>query len=86
MALLQVRELKKSYDTFVLGDINFDVNTGDVIAVLGPSGAGKTTLLRCLNRLERADKGELILDGTKYDLTSRDKNILIDALGICGNT
>ena len=74
MALLQVRELKKSYDTFVLGDINFDVNTGDVIAVLGPSGAGKTTLLRCLNRLERADKGELILDGAKYDLASEDRN------------
>ena len=74
MALLQVRDLEKSYDGVkVLRGINLDINTGDVIAVLGPSGAGKTTLLRCMNRLERADSGELVLDGVAYDLTKNDK-------------
>ena len=74
MALLQVRDLEKSYASSpVLRGISFDVDTGDVIAVLGPSGAGKTTLLRCLNRLETADKGRVILDGTEYDLTKDDK-------------
>ncbi|MCR5673441.1 MAG: amino acid ABC transporter ATP-binding protein [Lachnospiraceae bacterium] len=74
MALLQVRDLEKSYDGVkVLRGINLDINTGDVIAVIGPSGAGKTTLLRCMNLLETADRGELVLDGASYDLTKNDK-------------
>ena len=74
MTLLQVRDLEKSFDGVpVLCNINFDINTGDVVTILGPSGVGKTTLLRCLNRLERADKGTMTFDGTKYDLSSYDR-------------
>ena len=39
-----------------------------MVAILGPSGSGKTTFLRCLNFLEKADQGELIFDGERFDL------------------
>ncbi|MDR1564848.1 MAG: amino acid ABC transporter ATP-binding protein [Oscillospiraceae bacterium] len=45
----------------VLKGVNLTVEKGDVVAILGPSGSGKTTLLRCINFLERADKGRLKL-------------------------
>lgn len=61
---LQVKNLKKSYGgTAVLRDISFDVEKGEVVAVLGRSGCGKSTLLRCLNGLEPIDGGEIYLDG-----------------------
>ncbi len=66
--LLQVRNIHKKYVMEVLKGISFDVDKGDVVAILGPSGSGKTTLLRCLNFLERADEGQLIFDGETLDL------------------
>ena len=47
----------------VLQGVDLTVEKGDVVAILGPSGSGKTTLLRCLNFLETADAGQLVLDG-----------------------
>ena len=52
----------------VLRGVDLTVEKGDVVAILGPSGSGKTTLLRCLNFLETADAGQLILDGESFDL------------------
>ena len=52
----------------VLQGVDLTVEKGDVVAILGPSGSGKTTLLRCLNFLETADAGQLILDGESFDL------------------
>ena len=43
----------------VLKGIDFEINKGEVVAILGPSGSGKTTFLRCLNLLERPEKGVL---------------------------
>ncbi len=75
MALIELRDLQKSFSgRSVLNGISFDIDKGDVIAVIGPSGAGKTTLLRCMNMLETADRGELVLDGKRYDLGRGDKN------------
>lgn len=45
----------------VLKGIDLQVNKGEVVVVMGPSGSGKTTMLRCINFLERADKGELTI-------------------------
>lgn len=67
--MLSVKNIEKSFgDKKVLDGISLTVNQGDVVVILGPSGSGKTTFLRSLNYLEKADAGELILDGKTYDL------------------
>ncbi len=66
MAVLEVKHLSKSFDnTEVLKDISFEVNKGQVVAIIGPSGSGKSTLLRCINQLEKADGGEINVCGMK---------------------
>ena len=69
--MLEIKNVRKSFEgTDVLRGISLEVNKGDVIAILGPSGSGKTTFLRCLNFLERADGGEIVFDGERFDLAS----------------
>lgn len=64
MALLEVRGLKKSFGkTEVLKSIDFSLEQGQVLAIIGSSGGGKTTLLRCLNFLEFADAGTISVGG-----------------------
>lgn len=61
MAIIEIENIKKSFDTIeVLKQITFDVNTNDVIAVIGPSGSGKSTMLRCLVDLEKIDGGAFV--------------------------
>ena len=48
----------------VLKDIDLQVAAGEVVVICGPSGSGKSTLIRCINRLEKFQKGELFVDGT----------------------
>ena len=65
MSLLEVKNLKKSFDdNVVLKDISFNVDKGEVLAIIGPSGSGKSTLLRCITDLEIEDSGEIDFDGT----------------------
>ena len=75
MAILEVINLKKSFGAQeVLKGINFEMDKGEVVVIIGSSGSGKTTLLRCLNFLETADDGQIIVDGeTLFDGAS-DKN------------
>ncbi|MBQ8159542.1 MAG: amino acid ABC transporter ATP-binding protein [Clostridia bacterium] len=69
--MLEVKHLSKSFDQLqVLQDVSLHVSRGDVTAIIGPSGGGKTTLLRCINFLEKADKGQLVFEGKTYDLES----------------
>ena len=64
MSILEVKNLYKGFGkTEVLKGINFSMEEGEVISVIGASGSGKTTLLRCINFLEKADKGQIFLDG-----------------------
>ena len=64
MAILQVKNLYKKFGkTDVLKGIDFEMEKGEVVAILGSSGSGKTTLLRCINFLEKADKGQIMVDG-----------------------
>ncbi|MEO1281403.1 MAG: amino acid ABC transporter ATP-binding protein [Pseudomonadota bacterium] len=62
-------------DFHVLKDINLDVRTGDRIVICGPSGSGKSTLIRCINRLEKHQAGQIVVDGTELtdDLRQIDK-------------
>ena len=64
MAFLEVKNLKKSFgSTQVLHGIDFSMERGEVVAVIGASGGGKTTFLRCLNFLEIADEGTVKIEG-----------------------
>ena len=69
MAILEVRNINKSFGrNHVLRGIDFSLEKGEVLSIIGSSGSGKTTLLRCLNSLEFADEGRIIVDGdTIYD-------------------
>ena len=59
--MLEIKNIYKSFGKKkVLKGINLKVNEGDIIGIIGPSGCGKSTLLRCINLLERPDKGEII--------------------------
>lgn len=74
MEILRVENLEKTFGTNrVLKDINFTVEKGEVISVIGSSGSGKSTLLRCLNRLEEPTKGRILLEGK--EITDDGKNL-----------
>ncbi|MEW2274515.1 amino acid ABC transporter ATP-binding protein [Streptomyces griseofuscus] len=63
--MVDIRSVHKSFGPLdVLKGIDLQVRTGEVTVVLGPSGSGKSTLLRTINHLEKADRGEITVDGT----------------------
>ena len=67
--VLSVRGLGKEFGAHtVLDGIDLDVARGETVCVLGPSGSGKSTLLRCINWLERPDRGTVHLGGTRIGL------------------
>lgn len=71
---ISVKNLKKSFGSLeVLKDINMEVTEGEVVVLIGPSGSGKSTLLRCLNQLEKATSGQIVIDG--YDVTDKHTDI-----------
>ena len=81
---IQIQNMNKWFGTFhVLRDIDLTVNRGERIVVCGPSGSGKSTLIRCINALEKHQKGQIIVDGT--ELTSDLKNIdkIRSEVGMC---
>ena len=64
---LEIRDIWKSFDGVeVLRGISLDVASGEVVCIIGPSGSGKSTFLRCLNRIERPDSGEVLLNGELF--------------------
>ena len=83
MALLEVKNIKKSFGkTEVLRGIDFSLERGEVLCIIGSSGSGKTTLLRCLNFLESADAGSITVDGEcLYDGTLTAKENEDDIFG-----
>ena len=64
MAYLTIDNFNKNFGkTVVLQGINFSMEKGEVVSIIGSSGSGKTTLLRCINFLETPDTGKMTLDG-----------------------
>ena len=64
MTVLEVKNINKSFGrNHVLRGIDFTLEKGQVLSIIGSSGSGKTTLLRCLNSLEFADEGKIIVNG-----------------------
>ncbi|WP_311195685.1 amino acid ABC transporter ATP-binding protein [Aestuariispira ectoiniformans] len=73
-ALISIRGLEKHFGAFqALKGINMDVTDGQRIVICGPSGSGKSTLIRCINHLEKHDRGQIIVDN--IELTGDLKNI-----------
>ncbi|MGA7229042.1 MAG: amino acid ABC transporter ATP-binding protein [Acidimicrobiia bacterium] len=71
---IEIKNLHKYFgDLEVLKGIDFLVNPGEVVCVLGPSGSGKSTLLRCVNRLEETTSGTILIEGE--DITDLDADV-----------
>src|SRR5574344_2156900 len=81
--VLEIKNVTKSYfenkgkkneiKTSVLHNVNLIINRGDFISVMGPSGSGKSTLLYTASGMEKADSGEIILDGKNLATKSDDE-------------
>ena len=74
---IEVRNVSKRFNSFqALDNINLDINSGELVALLGPSGCGKTTLLRIIAGLETPDQGNIVFHGedvSGHDV--RDRNV-----------
>lgn len=72
--MLELIDICKSFgDNIVLKGVNLKIETGKVVVILGPSGSGKTTLLRCMNYLEKPEKGNISIDGVLWNLNEMNK-------------
>ena len=81
MALLEVSNIKKSFGkTEVLKGIDFSLEKGQVLSIIGSSGSGKTTLLRCLNFLETPDTGTMSINGEVIFDAEQNKKLKDDEL------
>lgn len=81
--ILKVEHLNQFYgDWQALHDINFTLNRGEVLTLLGPSGSGKSTLLRCLNGLENYKSGTIYFEGKKVDPTEKNWQNIRQKIGM----
>ncbi len=72
MSLIEIRGLSKKFgNNVVLDEVDLDIEKGQVVAIIGPSGTGKSTLLRCINLLEKPEKGTVTIAGNTYNLTTK---------------
>lgn len=81
--MIEVKGLKKEFDGLkVLNGIDYTINQGEKIVVIGPSGSGKSTFLRCLNLLEEPTGGEIWFDGTNITDPQNDINKMRQKMGM----
>lgn len=72
--MIRLDNIHKSFGkNEILKGINMDIKKGEIVVILGPSGSGKTTLLRCINFLEKADSGSVIVGDFKVDCSEASK-------------
>lgn len=80
---LQIRNLSKAFDDkVVLRDVDLEVNSHEVVCLIGSSGSGKSTLLKCVNLLVEIDAGEILLDGERITDASVNANDVRQRMGI----
>lgn len=71
--MLKIEHLKKTFSgKTILDDISLEVKSGEIVSIIGPSGTGKTTLLRCVNFLEKPDRGTITFDEVTADAEHSD--------------
>ena len=77
--MIEVKNISKKFNNnVVLNGIDLNINKGDVVAIIGPSGTGKSTFLRCLNRLEKPERGSISIGDLSVDLARSDKKSLVE--------
>lgn len=82
MTIIDFRNVGKWFGDFqVLKDVDFTVDEGEVVVIIGPSGSGKSTLLRCINALEQISSGSLTVDGAELHGSRVDLNGLRAEIG-----
>jgi ABC-type polar amino acid transport system ATPase subunit len=83
VSVLSVEGLGKSFgERTVFTEVSLALEAGDALAIVGPSGTGKTTLLRCLNGLDRADRGSVVVAGHRLDAGDRHDRFAAAALAV----
>ncbi len=81
--ILKIEHLVKRFgDLEVLKDINLEVKRGEVVVIIGASGSGKSTLLRCVNFLEKAQKGRIFINGKRVKQGEKQLNKVRQELGM----
>lgn len=89
MASIEVKNISKIFDNkLVLNDLNFKVNDGELLSILGKSGCGKTTLLKILIGIERPSSGSILKNNkniTNYDISKRDMGIVFQNYALFPN-
>ena len=81
--MIKVTNLHKSFDKLnVLNGIDEHIRPGEVVVVIGPSGSGKSTFLRCLNLLEKPNKGEIYVDDELINAPKVDVNKVRQKMGM----
>jgi len=81
--MIKVNNLSKWYGKHkVLDNINLQVDPSEVVVIIGASGSGKSTLLRCLNFLERAQKGTIMIDGNVVDHKTKKLHLIRQEVGM----
>uniref|UniRef100_UPI0015809A42 amino acid ABC transporter ATP-binding protein n=1 Tax=Desulfosarcina alkanivorans TaxID=571177 RepID=UPI0015809A42 len=81
--MIQIKNVYKYFGRLcALNKINLDITPGEKVVVIGPSGSGKSTMLRSINRLEKIDKGQILVDGKDINDRSNDINMLRQELGM----
>ena len=81
--MIQIRNLHKYYGALeVLKGIDMHIDEGEVVCIIGASGSGKSTLLRCINFLEKKDRGEIYIDGKKIAKKEEDMNAIRQKVGM----
>lgn len=81
--MITVKNLCKSFgDNLVLNNINYTINKGEKIVIVGPSGSGKSTFLRCLNLLEMPTSGEVWFEGELINAKGCDVNLVRRKMGM----
>lgn len=81
--ILEIKGLRKHFgENEVLKGIDLSIAQGELVFLIGPSGSGKSTLLRCCNRLEVADSGAIVVDGSDVLSPATDINKLRQRIGM----
>ncbi len=80
---IELVDVNKWFDTFhVLKNINLTVNSGEKVVICGPSGSGKSTVVRCINQLEKHQKGTIRIDGVELKDDARSAATIRSEVGM----